>query len=364
MAVSRRSILAACGSAVGTGLLFALAMTPALAGSATVAPLVGGCSASAHIDSQWGSGTTGGQIVTVTVANTSAATATKWTVTWALADGQRVVSAWNATVSTTGTTATAANAAYNGALAPGASTNFGMQLSGPASALALSCGNDASTPTGSGSPSATTSPAGADITVTESDNQRTVTLLVGQTLGVALGHDFVTPTVSGPALVQLSSSGGYPTGQPIAALYRATAPGSADLTTQTDYACLHASPPCSVPIMLWTVHVSVVDVSPTGQTVVVSTADNQSTVRLRVSDTLVVSLASNYLPPTVTPTGVVVQRDVVGGYPTVEPLVARYVATAPGQADVSTYTDAACNHAPMPCPSPSVRWTIHVTVTA
>jgi hypothetical protein len=78
----------------------------------------------------------------------------------------------------------------------------------------------------------------------------------------------------------------------------------------------------------------------------------------------VVSLPSDYLPPNVAPAGVLVQRDVVGGYPSAQPLVARYVADAAGQADVSTRTDAACNHAPTPCPSPSVPWTVHVTVTA
>jgi hypothetical protein len=51
------------------------------------------------------------------------------------------------------------------------------------------------------------------------------------------------------------------TGLPFAALYRAVAPGSVDLSTQTDHACLHATPPCTVPIKLWVVHVRVLDVS-------------------------------------------------------------------------------------------------------
>ncbi|GAA4722455.1 hypothetical protein GCM10023263_75520 [Phytohabitans rumicis] len=334
-----------------------------MAGAAASTPGDGGCRATARIDSQWGTGATGGQVVSVTVTNTSATTATKWTVTWTLGTGQRVVAAWNAAVSTTGTTVTAVNASYNGVLAPAASTTFGAQLSGLAPAPALSCGNDTSTPPSSG-PTSATPPSGVDVTVTQADNQRTVTLLVGQTLGVALGPDFLPPTVSGPGLAQLSTSGGYPTGQPLAASYHAVAAGPVDITTRTDYACLHTSPPCALPTTLWTLHVNVVDVPDTGQTITVTTADNQSTERLRVGDTLVVSLPSAYLPPRTAANGVIVERDVVGGYPTGQPLVARYLATAAGQTAMSTTTDDPCNHLPTPCPSPVLRWSLSIIVTA
>jgi hypothetical protein len=227
-----------------------------------------------------------------------------------------------------------------------------------APAPAPNCGNDTSTP-----PTTATPPSGDDVTVTQADNQRTITLLVGQTLGVALGPDFVTPMISGPALARLSTSGGYPTGQPLAASYHAVAAGSVDVTSHTDYACLHTPPHCALPTTLWTLHVNVVDVPDTGRTVTVSTADNLSTVSLRVGDTLVVSLPSAYLPPRITTGGVIVQRDVAGGYPTGQPLLARYLAAAPGQTDVSTQTDDPCNHLPTPCPSPTVRWTAHIIVT-
>jgi hypothetical protein len=220
----------------------------------------------------------------------------------------------------------------------------------------LSCDNGATTPTSS--PPA----GGADVTVTQADDQSTITLIAGQTLGVSLGPEFLTPTLGGAALTRISTSGGYPTGQPLAALYRAAAPGSVDVTTHSDHACLHTTPPCSVPIRLWIVRVNVV--AATGQTVTVSTADNHGAVRLRVGDTLVVSLASNYLPPTLSAAGVLVPRDTAGGYPTGEPLVARFVAAAAGTVDVSTRTDTACNHAPTPCPSPQIPWTVAVTVTA
>jgi hypothetical protein len=357
MTSTKRSVLAICGTLGGAALLAALAMSPAVAGGAPeTAPMTaGGCTATAHIDRQWGSGTTGGQIVSVSVVNASAATTTTWSVAWTLGAGQRIVSAWNAVVTAPGGAAIAVNTRYNGVLAPGASTTFGMQLSGIAALPVLSCDDGATTPTSS------TPPGPADVTVGRADNQRTVTLTVGQTLGVSLGAEFLTPVVSGTALTQLSAAGGYPTGRPLSAQYRAVAPGSADVTTRSDYACLHSTPPCAVPVALWTVHVNVVSDS---HTVTVSTADNLSTVRLHLGDTLVVSLTRLHLPPKLSATGVLVQRDVTGGYPTDQPLVARYVAAATGSVDVSTTTDIACNHEPMPCPSPSVPWMVHVVVTA
>lgn len=362
MPTSRRSTLAVCGVVVSAGLLLAAAMTSAVADVPPTGGVEAGCRATARIDAQWGTGSTGGQIVTVTVTNTAATSARNWTVSWPLGAGQRVVSAWNAALSTTGGTVTAVNAAHNGALAPAASTTFGAQLSGVAAVPTLSCRNDTYTP--SSGPATSPPPTGADVTVTQADNQRTVTLLVGQTLAVALGPDFVTPTVTGSGLVQLSTSGGYPSGQPLATSYRAVAAGTFDITSHTDYACLHTPPRCALPTTLWTLHVTVVDVPSTGRTVTVSTGDNLSNVGLRVGDTLVVSLPSAYLPPTVATTGVIAQRDVSGGYPTGQPLVARYLATAPGQTDVSTRTDDPCNHLPTPCPSPTIRWTVHITVTS
>ena len=357
MAVSRHSLLAMSAAFGGMVALAAETMSPAVAGSsgAAVSP-AGGCNASARIETQWGSGASGGQIVAVTVTNASAATTTKWAVTWTPSTGQRVVSAWNAVVSTSGGTTIAVNASYDGTLAPGGSATFGMQLSGTGPTPVLSCDNGASTPPTSPPPSGR-----PDVSVTEADSQTTVTLAVGQTLGVSLGAEYLTPVVGGAALAPVSASGGYPSGQPVAALYRAVAPGAAEVTTHSDYACLHATPPCSVPIRLWAVHVNVVAAGPT---VTVTAADNLKTVSLHVGDTLVVSLASNYVPPKLSAAGVLEQRDVTGGYPTGQPLVASYVAVAPGTVGVSTTTDIACNHDPMPCPSPPVPWAVTVTVTA
>jgi hypothetical protein len=113
------------------------------------------------------------------------------------------------------------------------------------------------------------------------------------------------------------------------------------------------------------VHVNVVPVpsNGSGQTVTVTTASNTSTVTLRLGDTLLVTLPSAYAAPKVAASGPLVAYDLVGGYPTEQPLSARYLAVAQGQEDVSTVSDNACYHTPTLCPSPRVQWVVHVVVT-
>jgi hypothetical protein len=60
-------------------------------------------------------------------------------VNWAFTGGERVSSAWGATVTTTGTTVSAHNAAYNGSLGAGTSTTFGFIGTGASSTPALTC---------------------------------------------------------------------------------------------------------------------------------------------------------------------------------------------------------------------------------
>jgi len=356
----------AAGMALGTGLLAAVAMAPAIAGTAQAA-VTGGCTAVAHIESQWGSGTSGGQVVSVTVTNVAPTAATTWKVSWPLGTGQTVASSWNAVVGVSGGVLTALNTPYNGKLAAGASTSFGLQLNGTGPAPVASCAND-TTPASSAPASSSTPPAG-DVTVGQADNQTTVTLEVGRTLSVSLGSSYKPLTLSGSGLAQVATSGGYPTGQTLTALFRAVSTGSATLTTQTDNPCFYTTPPCAMPVAQWTIHVTIVGASAsasasgTGRTVTVGTAANRTTVSLRVGDTLVVSLPANYDPPTVKPAGVLGSANVTGGYPTEQPLVARYQAIAAGSADVTTVTDGACIHYPTPCPSPQWPWTVHVTVT-
>ncbi|WP_203899270.1 lytic polysaccharide monooxygenase auxiliary activity family 9 protein [Virgisporangium aliadipatigenens] len=81
----------------------------------------GSCSATYTLTGSWN----GGFQAEVRVAAGSTAI-TGWTVTLAYPSGQTVNQAWNATVTSSGSTATAKNVSYNGALAAGASTTFGL----------------------------------------------------------------------------------------------------------------------------------------------------------------------------------------------------------------------------------------------
>jgi chitin-binding protein len=93
-----------------------------------------GCSATYRVISQW----SGGFQAEIRVA-AGAAAITAWTVNWTLSGDEQVSSAWSATVTTSGTTVSARNAAYNGSLGAGASTTFGFVGAGTSSTPALTC---------------------------------------------------------------------------------------------------------------------------------------------------------------------------------------------------------------------------------
>jgi len=84
-------------------------------------PAPAGCSAAYTQTGQWSGGFQGEVKVTAGAARIGG-----WTVTMTFADGQRVTQAWNAVLSTAGATVTARNETFNGALAAGASTTFGL----------------------------------------------------------------------------------------------------------------------------------------------------------------------------------------------------------------------------------------------
>ncbi|MEH1165440.1 cellulose binding domain-containing protein [Micromonospora sp. CPCC 205539] len=63
----------------------------------------------------------------VQITNTGTSTVNGWTLTYNLPSGQQVTSAWNATVSQSGSTVTARNLSWNGTLAPGGTASFGYQ---------------------------------------------------------------------------------------------------------------------------------------------------------------------------------------------------------------------------------------------
>jgi len=224
----------------------AVALVPA--GSAAAVSPAGGCSAVGQVTTVWNSGSGGGEVLIVTVTNTATFTSTQWTVSWMLPTEQRLVSWWNTKISlpispTVPSPVIATNLPYNGTLAPGASTTFGVVLSGIAPVPAMNCATDPLT----------------GVTLTEADNRSAVTVRLGATVAVELGADYRPLTLTGSALTQVGTTGGYPTGQRLLATYQAVAAGAVTLTTQTDYDCLHAViNPCALPQLVWTVNITVV----------------------------------------------------------------------------------------------------------
>ncbi|MFE4054725.1 endo-1,4-beta-xylanase [Streptomyces sp. NPDC059096] len=81
-----------------------------------------GCAVSYAVQSQWNTGFT----ADVTLKNTGTTPVNGWTVRWTWPSGQSVTSAWNTTLTQSGTQVTAVNAAHNAAIPAGGSTSFGF----------------------------------------------------------------------------------------------------------------------------------------------------------------------------------------------------------------------------------------------
>nr|WP_232625148.1 cellulase family glycosylhydrolase [Micromonospora sagamiensis] len=80
-----------------------------------------GCQVTYAVGGQW----QGGFSANVTVTNLGDAV-NGWRLTWTFPSGQQVTQAWNATVTSSGATVTAADVGYNAGLATNASTSFGF----------------------------------------------------------------------------------------------------------------------------------------------------------------------------------------------------------------------------------------------
>ncbi|MCX5064419.1 cellulose-binding domain-containing protein [Micromonospora lupini] len=95
------------------------------------------CSATATIDSRWGTGF----VATVTVRSTGTQTLDRWSVSWRWAGDERIQTVWRGVAETTGADVTVRNASYNGTLAPGGVTTFGLLVTTSAvpDGLTLTC---------------------------------------------------------------------------------------------------------------------------------------------------------------------------------------------------------------------------------
>lgn len=85
---------------------------------------------------------------------------------------------------------------------------------------------------------------------------QTVRMHVGDKLRVQLRSSYDPPTSSRPdRLRRVRYSGGYPTGQPLTAVFKALRTGRAEVSAQTDYPCLHTTPRCEIAQQMYVVHV-------------------------------------------------------------------------------------------------------------
>ncbi|MFD7654126.1 glycosyl hydrolase [Actinosynnema sp. NPDC059797] len=95
----------------------------------------GRCDATLRVVARWGSGFH----AEVTVRHPENSPSRGWRVSWQLGEGQRIGNQWSAKITTSGSTATAVNLPWNGAVKPGGSTTFGFLASGSPTAPALTC---------------------------------------------------------------------------------------------------------------------------------------------------------------------------------------------------------------------------------
>lgn len=98
----------------------------------TTPPVTGGCTATYQSINTWPGGFQG----ELTVRNSGTAAVNPWQVTWTWPSGVTLGSGWNATVTQSGTTVTAAAPGYAPSLAPGASVTIGFTANGAAASPA------------------------------------------------------------------------------------------------------------------------------------------------------------------------------------------------------------------------------------
>jgi hypothetical protein len=87
----------------------------------------GGCQVAWSVTNSW----SGGFQLGFTVTNSATAATTGWSVGYSWPGSQTISQIWSATDTQSGAAVSVANLSYNGALAPGGSTTFGLLGSGP-----------------------------------------------------------------------------------------------------------------------------------------------------------------------------------------------------------------------------------------
>jgi len=108
--------------------------TPPTTTTTTTSQQQGGCTAAYSVQSQW----PGGFVANVNVTAGSSAI-NGWRVTMTLPSGASIGNMWSGTASGTSGTVTVTNAAYNGRLGAGQTTNFGFVGTGTGAGATVSC---------------------------------------------------------------------------------------------------------------------------------------------------------------------------------------------------------------------------------
>ncbi|MEY9855676.1 hypothetical protein ABH935_001280 [Catenulispora sp. GAS73] len=85
-----------------------------------------GCSVTSSVTGTWSTG----YQAAFTVTNTGTVATSKWAVHFSFAGSQSIANSWNVTATQSGQAVTANSVSYNGSLAPGASTSWGMVVNG------------------------------------------------------------------------------------------------------------------------------------------------------------------------------------------------------------------------------------------
>ncbi|MEV0781462.1 glycoside hydrolase family 18 chitinase [Streptomyces sp. NPDC050423] len=145
-----------------TALLLPLA---AMVGMASPAEAATSATATYLKKSDWGSGFEGQW----TVKNTGTTALSSWTIEWDFPSGTAVGSAWDATVTSSGTHWTAKNVGWNGSVAPGASVSFGFNGTGAGSPTGCTLNGascDGGSVPGDNAPSAPGTPTASSVTDT------------------------------------------------------------------------------------------------------------------------------------------------------------------------------------------------------
>ncbi|MFI0899004.1 cellulose binding domain-containing protein [Streptomyces sp. NPDC020983] len=87
----------------------------------------GSTGAACHVTYTRSSEWPGGFTADVSLGNTGSVPVNGWSLTFSFPGDQKVTSGWNATVTQSGRSVTAANVAYNAAISPGGTVSFGFQ---------------------------------------------------------------------------------------------------------------------------------------------------------------------------------------------------------------------------------------------